>query len=122
MLATNKSLAKLYMSVVALSWEEGAVCLAKTMEKNSTVTEFNISLNPIGSEGAVAFASMLQKNQCLKTLNLCDGSVGVEGALKLIESLKHNTTLEKLKLSVKCKPPSFSKLDETLQDRVIFCY
>ena len=74
--------------------------------------------NLIGSEGAVAFASMLKKNQSLKKLDLCDGSVGVEGALELIESLKHNTTLEELWLSKKCKPPSFSTLDKTLQDRV----
>ena len=148
MLATNKSLAKLNMSWCSIQGE-GAVCLAKAMEKNSSVTEFDISDNPIRSEGAVAFAdmlatneslakldmkwcsiqgkgavafaSMLKKNQCLKTLDLnCDDSVGVEGALELIESLKHNRTLEELKLSKKCKPRSFSKLDKTLQDRVIF--
>ena len=119
MLATNKSLAKLNMNSIQ---GEGAVCLAKALENNSTVREFDISDNPIGSEGAVAFASMLKKNQCLKTLNLHDDSVGVEGALELIESLKHNTTLEELKLSVKCKPPSFSTLDKTLQDRVKFSY
>ena len=76
--------------------------------------------NPIGSGGAVAFASMLKKNQCLKKLYFNDDSVGVEGALELIESLKHNTTLEELWLSEKCKPPSFSTIDKTLQDRVIF--
>ena len=119
MLATNKSLTKLYMSGYSIQGE-GAVCLAKAMEKNSSVTVFDISGNPIGSEGAVAFASMLKKNQCLKTLYLCDDSVGVEGALELIESLKHNTTLEKLELSWSCKPPSFSTLDKTLQDRILF--
>ena len=97
---------------------EGAVCLAKAMENNSSMTEFGVSYNPFGSEGAVAFASMLKNNQRLKTLDLCDDSVGVEGALELIESLKHNTTLEKLKLSWKCKPRSFSTLDITLQDRI----
>ena len=121
MLVTNKSLTELNMSECRIQGE-GAVCLAKALEKNCTVMDFDIGSNPFGSEGAVAFASMLKKNQCLKTLLLNDDSVGVEGALELIESLKHNTTLEKLKLSVKCKPPSFSKLDETLQDRVIFCY
>ena len=119
MLATNKSLAKLDMRWYSVQGE-GAVCLAKSMEKNSTLREFDTSDNPIGSEGAVAFASMLKKNQCLKTLYLDDDSVGVEGALELIESLKHNTTLEKLVLSKKCKPPSFSTLDKTLQDRVTF--
>ena len=86
---------------------EGAVCPAKALKRNSTVREFYISLNPIGSEGAVAFASMLKKNQSLKILWLRDDSVGVEGALELIESLKHNTT-KKLWLSRKCKPPSLS--------------
>ena len=119
MLATNKSLAKLKMGKCSIQGE-GAVCLAKAIEKNSSVTEFGIGDNPIGSEGAVAFCSILKKNQCLKTLDLNDDSVGVEGALELIESLKHNTTLEKLVLSRKCEPPSFSTLDKTLQDRVMF--
>ena len=149
MLATNKSLAKLNMSDCSIEGE-GAVCLAKALEKNYTVREFDISHNPIGSEGAVTFAeilatnkslaqfhmghcdiqkqgavtfaSMLKKNECLKTLELKDGSVGVEGALELIESLKHNTTLEELNLSEKCKPPSFSTLDKTLQNRVTFSW
>ena len=121
MLATNNSLAELDMRECSIQGE-GAVCLAKALENNSTVRVFYISCNPIGSEGAVAFASMLKKNQCLKTLNLHDDSVGVEGALELIESLKHNTTLEKLRLSEKCKPPSFSTLDKTLQHRVKFSY
>ena len=122
MLATNKSLAKLDMMSHCSIQGKGDVYLAKALENNSTVREFHICNNPIGSEGAVAFASMLKKNQCLKILYLCDDSVGVEGGLELIESLKHNTTLEELKLLEKCKPPSFSTLDKTLQDRVKFSY
>ena len=121
MLATNKSLVKLGMWKCSIEGE-GAVCLAKALEKNSTVREFDIIDNPIGSEGAVAFASMLKKNQCLKKLDLRDDSFGVEDALELIESLKHNTTLETLWLSDKCKPPSFSTLNKTLQDRVNFFF
>ena len=117
MLATNKSLAELNMKGCSIQGE-GAVCLAKAMETNSSVRKLTISYSSIGSEGAVAFASILKENRCLKTLDLCD--VGVEGALKLIESLKHNTTLEKLVLSEKCKPPSFSTLDKTLQGRLSF--
>ena len=116
MLATNKSLTELYMTYCSIEGE-GAVCLAKALEKNSTLREFDI---PIGSKGAISFASMLKKNQCLKRLNLNDDSVGVVGALELIESLKHNMTLEKLKLSHYCKPHSFSTLDKELQDRVDF--
>ena len=99
-----------------------SVHLAKALEENTTTQLQTLNLwgNPIGLEGAVAFASMLKKNQCLKTLYLRDDSVGVDGVLELIESLKHNTTLEKLVLLVKCIPPSFSTLDKTLQDRVIF--
>ena len=99
-----------------------SVNLAKALEENTTtqLQTLILSDNPIGSEGALAFASMLEKNQCLKALDLTDGSVGVEGTLELIESLKHNTTLEELRLSEKCKPPSFSTLDKTLQDRVTF--
>ena len=121
MLATNKSLVKLNMRECSIQGE-GAVCLAKALEKNSTVREFDISDNLIGSEGAVAFASMLKKNQFLKSLYFRNDSVGVEGALELIESLKPNTTLEKLWLLEKCRPPSFSTLDKTLQDRVKFRY
>ena len=94
----------------------------KALEENTTtqLDTLDLTHNQIGSESAVAFAEVLKKNQCLKSLNLNDDSVGVEGALELIESLKHNTTLEKLVLSEKCKPPSFSTLDKTLQDRVTF--
>ena len=120
MLATNQSLTQLKVSGCSIQ-VEGAVCLAKAMERNSTLRCLEITGNPIGSERAVAFASMLKKNQCLKTLDLCEDSVGVEGTLELIESLKHNTTLEELMLPGKFKPPSFSTLDKTLQDRVTFC-
>ena len=120
MLATNKSLIELYMGGCSIRGE-GAVCLAKAMERNSTLRCLEITGNPIGSESAVAFASMLKKNQYLKILDLCDDSVGVEGTLELIESLKHNTTLKELMLPGKFKPPSFSTLDKTLQDRVTFC-
>ena len=121
MLATNRSLAELYISECSIQGE-GAVHLAKALEENTTIPLHTLRLggNSIRSEGAVAFASMLKNNQCLKTLNLWGDSVGVEDALELIESLKHNTTLEKLELSKKCKPPSFSTLDKTLQDCVIF--
>ena len=61
---------------------------------------------------------MLKKNKCLKKLVFVDDSVGVEGALELIGSMKHNTTLEKLRLSHKCKPHAFFKLDKELKDRV----
>ena len=100
-----------------------SVHLAKALDENTTtqLQTLELSSNRIGPKGAVAFASMLKKNHCLKTLDVCDDdSVGVESALKLIESLKHNTTLEKLKLSEKCKPRSFSKLDKTLRNRVTF--
>ena len=120
-LATNNSLVKLNMRECSIQGE-GAVYLAKALEKNSTVREFDISYNPIGSEGAVAFGSMLKKNQFLKSLYFRNDSVGVEGALELIESLKHNTTLDKLWLLEKCRPPSFSTLNKTLQDRVELRY
>ena len=90
------------------------------LAKNKSLTDLNMRGCSIRGEGATAFASMLKKNQCLETLYLNDSSVGVEGAIELIESLKHNTTLEKLELSAKCKPPSFSTLDKTLQDRIKF--
>ena len=101
-----------------------SVHLAKALEENTTTQLQTLVLrgNPIGSEGADAFASMLKKNQYLKTLDLYDEGVGVEGALELIESLKHNATLEKLLLTPKYRPPSFSTLDKTLQDRITFSF
>ena len=121
MLATNKSLVKLNMSWCSIQGE-GAVDFANMLATNKSLTELDMRECSIQVKGAVAFASMLNKNQCLKKLNLNDDSVGVEGALELIESLKHNTTLEKLRLSGKCKPPLFSTLDKTLQDRVTFWF
>ena len=122
MLATNKSLAKLDMRECSIQGE-GAVHLAKTLEMTSTLNEFYIGHNRIGSESAVAFASMLKKNQCLKTLDFHE-CVGIEDALELIESLKHNATLEKLVISPQCefKPSSslFYTLVKVLQDSVTF--
>ena len=149
MLATNKSLTELNIMFCDIQSSD-SVHLAKALEENTTTQLQTLELerNPIGSEGAVAFANMLatnkslanlnmnccsiqgesavvfanmlKKNQCLKTLHFIGHSVGVEGAIELIESLKHNTTLKELMLSEKCKPPSFSTLDKTLQDRVMF--
>ena len=121
-LRVNTRLKELDISYCSIQSSD-SVHLAKVLEENTTTQLQTLWLwgNPIGSEGVVAFAGMLKKNHCLKRLDLCDDdSVGVDGALELIESLKHNTTLEKLKLSKKCKPRSFSKLDKTLQDRVTF--
>ena len=120
-LRVNTRLKELYIGSCNIQSTD-SVHLAKALEENTTSQLHTLWLwnNPVGSEGAFAFASMLKKNQCLKKLHLRDDSVGVEGALELIESLKHNTTLEELWLSRKCKPPSFSTLDQTLQDRVIF--
>ena len=108
---------KLYVNPIG---SEGAAAFANMLATNKSLTKLDMRRCSIQGKGAVAFASKLKKNQCLKTLDLSDDSVGVEGALELIESLKHNTTLEKLELSAKCKPPSFSTLDKTLQDRIKF--
>ena len=51
MLATNKSLTELNMRGCSIQ-EQGAICLAKALEKNFTVKKFDISENPIGSRGA----------------------------------------------------------------------
>ena len=74
MLATNKSVADLKMRECSIQGE-GAVCLAKAMERNSTVRSLTSVTIQLGQN--VQWPLLV----CLRRINvwdLCGGSVGVE--------------------------------------------
>jgi len=106
---------------------EGAVKLAAGLGKNTTLTNLNMSHNPIGvhvkgvtavakllevhsltqlelrdcrisGQGARELAAALCKNSTLKHLNLNINPIGMEGASSISEMLQHNTSLEVLDL------------------------
>ena len=49
--------------------DAGAVAMAASLEKNSTLTSLNI-VNAIGAAGAIAMAAALEKNSTLTDMNL----------------------------------------------------
>ena len=67
--------------------------LAKSLEMNSTLTEFDISYNPIGSKGAVAFAGMLGTNKTVAKVNMRECSIQGKAAICLAKALEKNSTV-----------------------------
>ena len=63
---------------------EGSICLAWALEKNSTVTDLDLSDNPIKLAVAVAFAVLLTMNVSLSELSM--NRCGTEGGVLAISS------------------------------------
>ena len=83
---------------------EGAVELAAAISKSTTLTNLNLSHNPIGVhvEGVTAVAKMLVKvhgEHSLTQLELRDCHIGGQGARKLVDALCKNSTLKYLNLN-----------------------
>ena len=121
LLATSKYIKVLNISANMLL-PDSIQMIVDGLSHNTSLEKLDVSNSFFSSENMLHLASVLRENTRLKDLDILQCNIGVEGALELIESLKHNTTLKKLKLSKKCKPPSFSTLDITLQERIQFFY
>ena len=79
---------------------EGAMELATSLCKNTTLRELDLSGYPIGEhvEGVTAVATMLAENKSLTRLWLADCHISGQGAGELAAALCKNSTLHHLKL------------------------
>ena len=100
MLVENKTLTRLDLEDCHIN-SEGAVELAATLCKNTTLDDLDLKHNPIGEhmEGATAVAEMLVENKTLTKLDLRDCHISSEGAVELAAALCKNTTLKRLYLN-----------------------
>ena len=78
---------------------KGTVCLAKAMETNFTVREFDIGRNLIGSEGAAVFADMLATNKNLAKFTMDGCSIQKADAVCLAKAMKKNSTVREFDIS-----------------------
>jgi hypothetical protein len=76
-----------------------AVQLSDFLEQNNTLTELDLSGNPIGSHGATCFASSLSKNKTLRCLKLAACSIKNDAIIfwKDFFHLKQNKSLQTLR-------------------------
>ena len=77
----------------------GAESLATALKTNTTLTEFHLSSNYIGPAGAESLATALKTNTTLTNLYLTSNNVGPAGAESLATALKTNRTLTNLDFS-----------------------
>ena len=97
---SNCTLTKLDLQDCHIS-SEGAVKLAATLCKNTTLEHLDLSRNPIGAhvKGVTAVAKMLVENKTLTVLYLWDCHISREGAVELAAALCKNSTLKCLVLN-----------------------
>ena len=88
-----------YQIHTKLSFIEGAVALADSLQHNSTLQSLDLSNKGIDVEKAVALADSLQHNSTLQSLDLSNNSIGDKGAVVLADALHHNSVLQSLYLS-----------------------
>jgi Ran GTPase-activating protein (RanGAP) involved in mRNA processing and transport len=75
---------------------EGAAHLAAALTNNHSLTELDISVNPIGETGAIAFGNLVSINRALTTLSMDRCRINHAGCVQLAEGLTENTTLQTL--------------------------
>jgi Ran GTPase-activating protein (RanGAP) involved in mRNA processing and transport len=79
----------------SISGEEAAH-LAAALTNNHSLTELNISFNPIGDIGAAAFGDLVSINTALTTLDMVKCGITSEGCVQLEAGLTGNNTLQSL--------------------------
>lgn len=87
----------------SLGWQDirdtGATELAKSLIRNSTLTELKLENTKLSGRGAVAIAEVLRRNLCdLKHLDLRNHRVNIEQSSIVGEAVSHSTTLEVLQV------------------------
>jgi hypothetical protein len=71
----------------------GAVVLANTLRKNSSLIVLALGTHEIGDEGCGALADLLANNHTLEQLEIDNNLIGSEGGRKLAHGLERNTSL-----------------------------
>ncbi|KAJ9472921.1 RAN GTPase-activating protein 1 [Diplonema papillatum] len=75
-----------------VEWD-GAMVLAKALEKNGTVTNIDFSHNNVGDEGMTFLAGALKTNANIRILNVSCNNIGDGGGLALASALLTNRSL-----------------------------
>jgi hypothetical protein len=81
--------------------DEGGQQVASALQKNTTLTNVDISRNALGGASAITFSFFLRRNnQTLKKLVLSDNSLGPIGGKALMRAVAFGATCEIVGLSV----------------------
>jgi Ran GTPase-activating protein (RanGAP) involved in mRNA processing and transport len=88
------------MACLGLGWSgpEGAIQIASTLKRNTTLTRLDLSNNKIGDAVATQIAAALKGNTILRRLGLGCNEIRDEGVRQIASALKENTTLTSLDL------------------------
>eukprot|EP00808_Paulinella_micropora_P023102 g42569.t1 len=78
---------------------QGAKHIAEAIQENKTVIELRMELNKIGPAGAEAIANMLKVNLTLTALDFGRSGTGPQGAQSIADAIKVNSPLKILQLS-----------------------
>ena len=94
----NSTLTDLDLSDSSIA-DAGATALAEAIQTNSTLTVLHLSENIIADAGATALAKAIQRNSMLTVLDLSDNGIADGGATALAEAIQTNSSLRVLDLS-----------------------
>eukprot|EP01087_Luapelamoeba_hula_P024976 TRINITY_DN9696_c0_g1_i1.p1 TRINITY_DN9696_c0_g1~~TRINITY_DN9696_c0_g1_i1.p1 ORF type:complete len:1325 (+),score=299.28 TRINITY_DN9696_c0_g1_i1:269-4243(+) len=75
-----------------------AGALAAVLERNTTITELNLSENEIGDDGIVPISRMLEKNKAIKSLDLTFNKLSDKGIKHISACLNNNVFITELYL------------------------
>eukprot|EP00808_Paulinella_micropora_P024065 g55965.t1 len=78
---------------------QGAKHIAEAIQENKTVIELRMEVNKIGPAGAEAIANMLKVNLTLTALDFGRNGTGPQGAQSIADAIKVNSSLKILQLS-----------------------
>jgi len=76
--------------------EKGGTAIATAIEKNSTLTQLDLSGNNIGDLGVDAIAKSIAKNSALTSLHLGYNLISDEGGKSIAYIIENNSTLTSL--------------------------
>ena len=104
---------------------EGTSAIASVLKSTKTLTELDLSSNPLGVTGAKALASSLRSNRTLLILLLASTEIGPDGCDAVLDALQANTSSSLMKLDLRfdgCADAQISKLCCLADVKKEFCF
>ena len=77
---------------------EGAIFIANSLRKNSTLKVLLLDYNNVGNDGAKAIANALTYNSTLERLGLSNNHIGDDGATAIAMALRLNSKMQEVSL------------------------
>ena len=96
---------------------DGAIALAKALQLNNSIVEFDISDNSIGDRGGMEFARMLQVNRSLQSLGISGCSLKINSLIALWTVIRNNEYITHFDISNNM--PHTSTLTQSLSNDVM---